>query len=247
MSDFAADLLIGEPVRCLFTHECSEDSHKLAVQIGQGFAVNGIKLLVDDFRPGDRIATRIETFDCEALVFLLSQASWSSHWCQEELRFADSVRIPVIAVRIEGDLPLELRERLVISLPPANTTDWEEILHFLAKAVESRGLLYRTISTLTRNLKPYDVRGIAQDLQDRFEPTILAEAVKDLLSVYFRSDDPNVRHWIAVALHKAGTREAVSALQDCFAREDHPYPRYAIQRAFDELNLSAVGPNQEDK
>src|SRR5271157_1990005 len=58
-------------IACLISHKCSAETHRISLAIRETFENRGIALQIDPFSVGDNADVRMQTFDIEALVFLL--------------------------------------------------------------------------------------------------------------------------------------------------------------------------------
>ena len=72
------------------------------------FTANRITLLIDPFRTGDDIQTRMRTFDLDAFLLLLSPESWASANVRLELETANRNSIPLFVAKMESPVPEEL-------------------------------------------------------------------------------------------------------------------------------------------
>ena len=108
-------------ITTLFTHKCADRAHALGRHLHNALQDASIELLIDPFRLGDDIETRMDSFEFDALLFLSEPESLGSGPCQRELMTARRRSVPVFVVTHAGGSPDCLKRRLYWSLPPAGS------------------------------------------------------------------------------------------------------------------------------
>jgi hypothetical protein len=213
---------------CFASHRCEEREHAFLARMSAACECCGVRLLVDPFEVGHHVQTRMETVAFDSFLFLCTPASWASAACQTELRTASTRHVPVITVRLWGEVPAELRDRVFLDVE--GLSDEAGALNTLAAALTRRARLHRRILALDLPGDPATPWAAAELLVERVDSTLLAESV-ELLAAFYRPDvHPATRYWLALALGKAGTARA-GAILDGLAWETHPYPLRGIREA----------------
>jgi hypothetical protein len=227
---------------CLLSHKCGPVTHELGGKIRDVLRGFDIDLLIDPFRPGDDIETRMRTFDIDAFVFLASAGSLASDPCRFEFETARRRSVPLFVAHLEGELPEPLRQRNHWKPPSPEDPAFAAKVGGLASAIRSRVEFARDAALLRTNNLPQDAQDAARRIALKADRTAIAEFVPLLTQRYLEvEDDPTVRYWIALALGKAGTAEAAEALKQ-LPPEDHPYALEGIRQA---LEMVAEEPKSE--
>lgn len=227
---YEATCILEARVKCLLTHRCEKETHFIIEQIRPVFECEGIDLLVDPFRPLDHLATRIRSVGFEALVFLLTEEALGSAACRDELDAAREARLPISTIRISGQVPPSLRERLYVDAEQDEGTLISEQLSELATGIRERVLIRRKIECLKGALAPTVAQGLARSLTLHHDCTALSELVEEIGLCYREVGDPTVRHWLAAAIGRSRAPNAATLLTRLLV-EPHPYARHAVMQA----------------
>jgi hypothetical protein len=219
-------------ITCLFTHKCSDRAHEVGMLLKTRLLESGIELLIDPFRLGDDIETRIDSFQFDALLFLSSPDSLGSPPCQHELRTARRRSVPVFGVLLAGEMPAEMKKR--VYWPPSSTQSpqFEGEVAELGHAIRARVAFLRDLRTLNSDRAPDETLESAQRIALNADRTLVAELSSVLARKYVQLKDPSTRFWIALALGNAGTPKAAKLLND-LPKDDHPYALEGIRQALE--------------
>ena len=190
---------------------------------------HGVTLQFEAFDLGLHVPTRMETIVFDSFVFLCTPAAWASPGCQAELRTARTRHVPVITVRLRGDVPAELMDRVFLDAEDLRGPEEASALDALAATVATRARLHRRIGALDADDSNEQWRR-AERLFEEVDRTLLAESAQHLALFYRPDVPPATRYWLALALGKAGTAET-GAILDRFTWETHPYPLRGIRHA----------------
>lgn len=229
-------------ISCLLSHKCgsgtcqpSADNLTLAfgTKLQQSLRPFGIEILVDPMRPGDDLTTRMQTFDFDSLLFLLSEESLKSEPCTIERETAQRRGRPIFIAVQSGKLPDEYRNRLCLKVAELDTPAG---VGKLANAIHEHVLIRQHLQSLKTESSPSDVtRKLARELYER-DSSVLAEHIGELESIYRQNTDDYTRHWIACAIEHTGARDALAVLERLEVLENAPYPAEGIRRAIAKLN-----------
>lgn len=214
------------------THKCNAEMHALGRRLAAALDQYDIELLIDRFEVGDNAETRMETFEIEALLFLLSPESWASGPCQLELETARRRGAPVFMAHLNGDVPEEVRQMIRWELYELDGEIPVTQVSKLASAIRARVSLHREVLLLSSDNPPDITQQAAHNIYDAPDRTVVAEYASELAKRYSQVVDPSTRFWIAIALGRAGTVEAAALLR-ALPTGDHPYPDHGIRQALD--------------
>lgn len=239
-------------ISCLFTHKCGAGvcdrprpcsciSRCIGCRLKNNLQKFAVDLLVDPLRVGDHVQTRMETFDFDALLFLMSEESLRSEPCATELDTARRFGRPIFAVAISSELPPSYRDRLCMSLAELRTAAGVEKL---GSAIREHVLILRLLND-ARGAPPDVSRNAARQLYTRDSST-LAEFISELETAYLQNQDDATRYWIALAIGHTRASGAGYSLAQLRARETAPYPREGLNRALDALNNNSNGEHDAD-
>src|ERR1035441_5591537 len=223
-------------ITCLFTHKCSDRAHTIGSILKNALADAGIDVLIDPFRLGDDIETRMDSFEFDALLFLSEPESIASGPCQRELRTAKRRSVPVFVGAVGGGRPDGAERRLYWRLPPADSPEFSNGIKELGEAICRRVRLTRDLRLLHGDRPSDETQAAAQRIAVDTDRSLVADVVSELVRRYRQLEDPTTRYWIALALGSAGTSKAVKLLNK-LPREDHPYVLEGIRQARDMIAL----------
>ena len=161
--------------------------------------------------------------------------SLASDACTREREVAASRGIPVLTVRLEGEVPPPLRTRLYLDIENLRGSALTQVLAQLATIVYDRAVLRRTLEEIESSPDPESNRRAARHLFDAIDATLLAESLDSLARLYRPETDVMTRFWLALAVGKAGTCAAKTTLQRMSWERD-PYPREGLRRAQEMLS-----------
>ena len=241
----------GLPVTCLFSHKCGGDTCDLpnpctpgkpclSCRLRTALKRHKIRLLVDPMRPGDDLRTRMQTFDFDSLLFLISEESLNSGPCTIERETAQDRGRPIFTVLQSGRLPDEYRNRLCMKVAEL---DAPQGVSKLANAIHEHVLIRQHLRILKTEASPSDAtRRLARGLYER-DSSVLAEHIGELESIYCHNTDDYTRHWMAWAIEHTGARDAVAVLERLKVSETAPYPAEGIRRAIAKLKNVVNGGN----
>jgi hypothetical protein len=219
--------------RCLFSHKCGRRSHDLGARLAEALRPGGVELLVDPFRYGDDFGARMRTFEFDALLFLLSRASWASPACQVELETARVRGAPVFVAHTGGfPIPEELKGRYALNLRGSGGDPSPAAVARLAEAVIARATLQRRLKSLVAAAPPDVTRAAAEAVAFDSDRTALAERAAELALKYRELEDPITCFFISQALGEAGTQEAAALLRS-LPTKGHPYPNDGVRQALE--------------
>lgn len=241
----------GLPLTCLFCHKCSAghcdvpaacapNKPCLSCRLRVALKRHRIRLLVDPMRPGDHPRTRMETFDFDSLLFLISEESLKSEPCAIERETAQTRGRPIFTLLQSGRLPDEYRNRLCLKVAELDTP---EGVGKLANAIHEHVLIRQHLQILKTESSPSDVtRQLARGLYEH-DSSVLAEHIGELESIYGHTTDDYTRHWLAWAIEHTGARDAVAVLERLKISETAPYPAEGVRRAIAKLENVVKGGN----
>lgn len=227
---------MSSEITCLFTHKCSDRTHALGCLLKNSVRDEGIELLIDPFRLGDDIETRMDSFEFDALLFLSEPESLASGPCQRELRTARRRSVPIFVVAVGGGSPDGVEKRLYWRLPPADSPEFTAGIEELGQVIRRRVRLTRDLRILHVDRPPDETMSAAQRIALETDRSLIAEVVSTLVRRYKQLQDPTTRYWIALALGSAGTSKAAKLLNK-LPKEDHPYALEGIRQAREMLAL----------
>jgi|SRR5271157_2527242 len=225
-------------IACLFSHKCGCEAHRIGLAIQKTFLSHRITLQIDPFNVGDNVNVRMETFDIEALVFLLSPESVASLPVRLELRSARRQRLPIFIIHLDGLVPAQLKKSTYWKIPPIVSAEFAEGVENLAGAIRSRVGFRRQLRMLYPDNSFHELIEVAQGIALTAERTVLAESACELALKYCKISNPSTRYWIALALGKADTPRAARLLNK-LPSKDHPLALEGIQQAKDMLRHNA--------
>jgi hypothetical protein len=217
---------------CLFSHKCSDGAHELGAAIRDVLRTYSIDLRIDPFRVGDDVQTRMRTFDFDAFVFLSSPDSLASPNVQLELETAKYRAVPLFLVRMEGQVPAELRQRQYWTPPAIGDPAFAASIGDLGAAIRARVSCQRDIQLLHSDAVLYEMQEAAQRIALHADRSVVAEHAATLAQRYPRLSDPTTRYWIAIALGRVGTPQAVELLNG-LPKHDHPYALEGVRQALE--------------
>jgi hypothetical protein len=216
--------MFDEPaLTCFASFHWDDDPERAFLQrISAACQAEGVRLQFEAFGLGTHVQTRMETLVFDSFVFLFTPASWASLACQTELRTARIRHVPVITVRLRGEVPPELRDRVFLDAWGLCGEAEAAALARLAETVATRARLHRQILSVAREADAA--------VPWRAAELLAAEAAAHLAELYHPEAHPATRYWLALALGRAGTSEA-GAILDRFGWETHPFPLLGIREA----------------
>jgi len=217
-------------ITCLLSHQCSDQAHTLAKILKSALQDANIDLLIDPFRFGDDVQTRIDSFDFDSLLFLSSPESLASRFCQRELSAARRRSIPIFVAVLAGDVPKIMKRRIYWSLPASDSGQFTSDAQNLGKEIRARVSLLRNLRELNTECPADKTRDAAQTIALDIDSSLVAEIVSLLARRYVQMKDPTTRFWLALGLGSAGTAKAAKLLNN-LPKEDHPYALEGIRQA----------------
>jgi hypothetical protein len=221
----------GSDLTCFASYHWDDDPRRaLLARMSAACERAGVRLQFEAFEVGLHIARRMETIEFDSFVFLCTPASWASAACQAELRTARNRHVPVVTVRLRGEVPSELRERVFLDLEGVSGRAKAALLRELAGTMARRAWLHRRLLALDAPADPAVPWKEAKQLVEEVDSAFLAESAGQLETHYRPDVHPSIRYWLALGLGKAGTAEAASIL-DRFGWETEPFPLLGIQEA----------------
>ncbi len=225
-----------ENIYCLLTHKCDIEAHeKWGKALAEALRADQIELLVDCFKPGDDVRTRMKTFNYEALILLLTPESWASTYCQLELEEARRRGIPVFVIHLSGLVPEELKDRILLHIEEPNSTSFYEQISKLATDAISPRVIFRRELLLLNSQNPPDITQLAaENIYRTKDRTLIAEYVEELARRFCEIKDPTTQVKITEALVKSRTAEAADLLRS-LPTGQHPYVKDAIRRALESV------------
>jgi len=226
-------------IKLLLTHKCSLSVHQLGRRLGDALKDHGIQLLIDPFRVGDDVETRMLTFDFDALIFFCSPESIASEPCQLELRSARRQRTPMFVALLEGSVPPQLKVRLYWNPAAIDDAAFAAEASRLATAIRNRVTFSRELRLLHPENFPQETLETARKIATESDRTLVAEYAGELAKRYLAVTDASTRFWIALALGKAGTKHAAQLL-DRLPKTDHPYALEGVKQALEMIRQQSL-------
>jgi hypothetical protein len=233
---------VPNEINCLFSHKSGEEARLIGRSLQHALLSLGICLQIDPFNVGDDVDVRMQTFKIEALIFLCEPASLASGPVQLERKSAARQGLPIFTIHLKGEVPAALKKRSYWRMPSVDSPAFALGVNEMAKSIQTRVAFNRKIHLLHSGNYIHETvdvaRGIAMD-EDR---TILAEFACELARRYRKIPDPTTRYWIALALGRANTPQAVALLEK-LPKGDHPLELEGIQEAREMIQRDGPVPN----
>ena len=222
-------------INCLFSHKCNERAHSIGKQLHISLANFAINLQIDPFDAGDDVYVRMQTFDIEAVLLLLEPLSLSSKPVQLELESASRQGLPIFVAHVEGEVPETFKTRSFWHVPPLDSQHFSPEAAMLAEPIRRRVLFNRKIRSLNPDEYFHAMSEVAKEIAMEENRTIIAEFACELARRYCRVSDPTTRYWLAIALGRADTPEAMRLL-DALPNPSHPLETEGIREAREIVN-----------
>jgi len=227
------------PIQCLYSHRCKDHgAHDLGQRIKIVLSRFGIQLGVDNLCMGDQVSFWVMSTEFECVIFVASELSWGTRYCQQELETAKDRSAPVFILHLEGAIPDAFKERL--RLEPEDLTEPK-----LTAAIEGLGLAIRERVSFVRWIRlirsvrdPTESAAAVRDIAVETRPAILAEHVALLAREFRDSGHDQHRYWIAHAIGRANTPDARRTLTELKEFSVGPFAQTGIEEAIGNFRQS---------
>ena len=227
---------IDSTITCLYSHRCKDpDIHELGRRIETALSKFDIRLGVDNLCMGDQVRFWVMSVEFECVIFVASELSWGTKYCQLELETADFRSAPIFVLRIQGKIPEAFQERLRLEPEALSESRFIEEMEKLALAIRERVTFVRRIRSIRSVRDPIESADAAREIRVTTRPAILAEHVKLLASEFQGSRNDQYRYWFAHALGRAGTPEARRILTKLQEFSVGPFARLGIAEAIEDF------------